>query len=101
MAYRKKVTLKVSTREYTRGFEEFVRTRLTPITINGEERPPRPDSVRKILSGERESKRLLVDIFMNGPELMQHPSVGTKIRKAFAEWQKTGKLPADYGDWRK
>lgn len=101
MAIKKIPRLKVSTREYTVGFENYIRRRLTPIKINGETRPPRPDSVRKILSGERESKRLILDIFQNGTDLMIHPSVCSKVKKVFEYWKKNGKLPASYGDWRK
>lgn len=101
MALKRVLQLKVSERKYLVGFENYVRTRLSPITINGEERAPRPDSVRKVLSGERESKRLLLDIFQNGTDLMQHPSVCSKVKKVFAYWQKHGELPASYGDWRK
>lgn len=101
MALKKIVRLNVSAREYTVGFENYVRTRLTPITINGESRPPRPDSVRKILSGERESKRLVLDIFMNGTDLMIHPSVCAKVKTVFEHWKKHGTLPASYGDWKK
>ena len=101
MALKRILPLKVSERKYLVGFEHFVRTRLTKITINGVQRAPRPDSVRKILTGERESKRLLLDIFQNGTDLMQHPSVSSKIRKVFDYWRKHGELPPGYGDWRK
>lgn len=101
MALRRVKSLKVSQMSYLVGFENFVKTRLTPVKINGETRPPRPDSVRKILSGERESRRMLLDIFQNGTDLMKHPSVGAKVRKAFEYWRKHGVLPEAYGIWRK
>lgn len=101
MALKRILQLKISEKSYMVGFNNYVRTRLTPITISGEERAPRPDSVRKILAGERESKRLLLDIFQNGTDLMQHPSVCTKVKKAFAYWREHGELPTSYGDWRK
>ena len=99
MALKKVLQLKISEKQYLVGFENYVKTRLTPITISGERRAPRPDSVRKVLSGERESKRLILDIFQNGTDLMRHPSVSAKVKRVFAYWQKNARLPDDYG-WR-
>lgn len=101
MALKRILQLKISEKSYMVGFYNYVRTRLTPITINGEERAPHPDSVRKVLAGERESKRLLLDIFQNGTDLMRHPSVCGKVKKAFDHWREHGVLPAGYGVWRK
>ena len=100
MALKRILPLKVSEKQTMVGFHNYVRTRLTPVKIGGQVRPPRPDSVRKVLSGERESVRMLLDIFQNGTDLIDHPSTGAKVIRAFNHWRRTGKLPPDYGDYR-
>lgn len=97
MALKRLLQLKISDRQYMVGFNNYVRTRLTPRIMKGTEAPPEPDSVRKILKGERASRRLLLDIFQNGTDLMRHPCVDESVKKVFEHWQKTGELPEDYG----
>jgi len=101
MALKRVLQLHTSQKKYLVGINNYIETRLTPTVVRGVEMTPHPNTVRAVLSGARRSKRLLLDIFENGTDLMQHPCVCSVVKKAFETWRKTGKLPESYGDWRK
>lgn len=101
MALRRELPLKVSERKYMVGFEYHVRTYLTPRMFHGVEIHPTPDYVRKVLRGDVESRRLLLDIFQNCPGLMEHPSVSKSVSAVWEHWREHGSLPPTYGNGRR
>ena len=84
-------------RGYFVGFEHHCRTYLAPVVRNGESVPPNPDAVRKILKDERPSRKMLLNVFVNAPELLGHPLASEDVRRLYAIWRETGALPSGYG----
>ena len=84
-------------RGYFVGFEHHCRTYLAPVVRNGESVPPNPDAVRKILKDERPSRKMLLNVFANAPELLDHPLASEDVRALYGIWKETGALPSEYG----
>ena len=77
-----------------RGFWYSVRTYLKP-TAQG--RRPDPSSVYRVLSGRSKSRAMLLNIFENCPELLDHPRTCPAVRRIYAEWSVSRTLPESYG----
>lgn len=89
--------LTVSEKRYFVGFESHVRTHMAPIVRNGREAQPNPTCVRRILKDDRPSRKMLVNIFRNAPELLAHPLTHPAVKAIFEDWRRTGKIPDEYG----
>ena len=82
---------------YFVGFENHCRTYLAPVVRNGASVPPNPDAVRKILKDERPSRKMLLNVFANAPELLGHPLASEDVRTLYVIWRSTGAIPEEYG----
>lgn len=88
--------LEVCERKSLAGFYRHVKTHLKPCA--GRNRPPRPQSVYKVLRDERPSRALLLNIFENCPDLLNHPATSADVRRLYAEWTANGhRLHDGYG----
>ena len=93
----KESPLTTSERRYFVGFEHHVKTHLSPIVRNGQEVAPNSTCVRRILKDERPSRKMLINIFRNAPELLKHPLTHPAVKKIFDRWRKFGTIPDGYG----
>lgn len=93
----RELPLTISERRYFVGFEHHVRAHLAPIVRNGREVPPNPTCVRRILKDERPSRKMLINIFRNAPELLDHPLTHPAVKTIFGRWRKFGAIPDEYG----
>lgn len=93
----REIPLTISERRYFVGFEHCVRTRLAPVVRNGREVAPNPACVRRILKDERPSRKMLINIFRNAPELLDHPLTHPAVKAIFGRWRKFGQIPDGYG----
>ena len=88
--------LGVSEKKTFVGFYHHVKTYLKPCA--GRNKPPRPCSVYKVLRDERPSRALLLNIFENCPELLNHPATSADVRRLYTEWTANGhRLHDNYG----
>lgn len=92
---KRRAPLKKSSKGYLTGFYKAVRDNLEP-TSQG--RTPTPRSVYKVLRDERPSRKLLLNIFENCPQLLAHPSTAEAVKKLYTRYLSNGhRIPERYG----
>ena len=82
---------------YFVGFGRTCRERLQPVRRYGSDMPPNPACVRRVLKDERPSRVMLVNIFKNAPELVEHPLASEDVKLMFRRWKAYGTIPDGYG----
>ena len=93
----KRTALHVSEMRVFVGFGERCRKSLAPVVRNGRRFAPSPTCVRRVLKDERPSRKMLVNIFRNCPELLRHPQTSKAVKRLHLLWNAMGTLPERYG----
>lgn len=92
---KRRAPLKKSAKGYLTGFYKAVRDYLEPTALGA---TPTPRSVYKVLRDERPSRKLLLNIFENCPQLLAHPSTADAVKKLYTRFLSNGgKIPERYG----